>query len=115
MNGKAGRLVDGQDGVVFVHHVKVERHVRLLERGTHEDDDLAGADALTGTTPAAIGAIGARLHDLLRARTRESRNAMLNEAIKALPGVLGSHREGQQDRSGVAARRERNLGTSTRP
>jgi len=40
---------------------------------------------------------------------------MLNEAVQALPGVLGRDGEGEEDGGRIATRWKRDLGASTRP
>jgi hypothetical protein len=115
MNRKPGGLVNGQNRVVLIEDIEVERHVGLLERRAHQHDVLARSYAFTRAAARTVGPIGARSHDFLGARPREPRNPMLNEPIEALARVLGRDRKRQYDRSRIATRGERSLWASRRP
>ncbi len=115
MHRQTSRFVERKDRLVFVENVELERHHGLLERRANEDHHLAGLDTLARAAAASVVPERAGFHDLLGASAGESRDAMLDEAVEALSRVLRGNGEGQQDAAGIAAGRQWDPRSSTRP
>ena len=98
--GSAEWLLNHRGGSFLVDHPP-----GLDEALAHQEHDLAGAHSLGGASTRAVLAMRAVLHDLVRARPREARDAPLHEAIEALPVELVRDQEREHDRVGITARR----------
>ncbi len=106
MHRQTGWLVDGQDVLVFVEDIKLERHVRFVELRANQHHHFARFDAFAWASKRPVLAVRARFDDSLRARARKSRNAPLDKAVQALSGELARYGKGQNDRLWVAPGRQ---------
>lgn len=103
VHGEARRFIDREDKLILVDDAEFHGRERLFKRRPDDEDGLAVAHAIAWPAARAVFAIGRGADNFIGASAGEARDAALNKAIEALPGLLSRDRKAQDDRIRIAA------------